>query len=154
MNTRTFISLTLMLFSSATAVYAGHWPAPPATTTYMHLAGALTIDGAPPQEGDELALFGEQAKPLAVFVVDGANGNFYGDIAVNGDDPLTRNVTEGAKTGEPLTVKVWSKTQNREYAGKEITLHPATDFAPRYQTGTVPLRFTPNAFYSFNIECQ
>jgi len=140
------LALTILF---AQSLPAAHWAPPPATTTYMHLAGHLTIQGSPPQEGDEVAVFGAGGTVIGVFVHGGTTGAIYGDLAVTGDNPGTATVIEGAGAGERLTIKVWQASTAREYSGSEVTLSGYTGYG--YQAATVPLVFAANAFTGVNI---
>jgi hypothetical protein len=149
----TLITMLVMTLVSATA-FAAHFASPGKSTTIMHVAGNLIIDGAAPQIGDEVALFGasgDPAGPIGVFVVSKA-GNFYGDLVINGDAPSTSTIKEGASEGEGLSVKVWSASKAKEYSGGTIALASTSDYTQfNYLPTTFPLVFAAGSFTELNV---
>ncbi len=145
------IAALLQIFCTATA-FAGHWPAPLAMTSYMHLAGQLTIEGEPPRAGDEVGVFDQNGNIIGLHVIDGTNGNYYGDLAVSGEAPGPVTAERGARDQELLTVKVWSASRKQEYRSGELKLSPTDLFAAyRYQPAVLPLAYESNGFYGLNI---
>jgi hypothetical protein len=147
------LAAVLWFLPAGEAACAGHWSAPAAAPTSMHLAGRICVSGAPPQSGDELAVFGASSAPYGVFVFDkdGPRG-FYGDLSINGDSRSAQAVS-GAKAGETLTLRYWSFAAAREYSAGEVTLLPSSAFetAGYHAPPVTPLEFAPLAFYGVNV---
>jgi len=164
MKNRHFILLIpLAMFMTViivTNAFAGHWTTPISGTTFMHIAGKLTIGGASPQVNDEVGVFDSNGKLIGLHVLtaDEINGSFYPDVAINADNPTSTTVDEGATAGESLSIKVWSNGGSREFSGSEISLAPGTDLiafgyqAPASSALTSSaLTFAAGNFYDVNI---
>ena len=156
---RQLISLIMtlvMTLVSATA-FAAHFASPGTSATIMHVAGNLTIEGAAPQVGDEVAVFdasGNPAGPIGLLVFDGTNlnGTLYPDTVINGDVPSTPAVKEGAAAGEGLSIKVWSASRNKEYSGSSVTLASTSAFVGfGYLQTALPLTFASSSFAELDI---
>jgi len=134
----------------STTAFAGHWTTSTTSPTIMHIVGKLTINGSAAQIGDEVAIFGATGNLVGSYVVDTAAQ--YGDLVVVGDNTSTTTLSEGALTGEALSVKVWQASTAKEYSGSEISLAATSDYVQfSYNPVSLPLVFAANAFTGLNI---
>jgi len=81
----------------------------------------FTVQGAPAEVGDEIAVFDPDGVLCGTCVVRIAGS--YGFLHVYGDDPTTPDVDEGADVGDALTFVAWDTSDGREIpcAGTVIT---------------------------------
>ena len=72
----------------------------------------LTVQGAPAEVGDEIAVFDPDGVLCGACVVRIAGT--YGFLHVYGDDPTTPDVDEGAGVGDALTLVAWDASEGCE----------------------------------------
>ena len=72
----------------------------------------FTIQGAPAEVGDEIAVFDPDGVLCGACAVR-LQGT-YGFLHVYGDDPTTSDVDEGASAGDALTFVAWDMSEGRE----------------------------------------
>jgi uncharacterized cupredoxin-like copper-binding protein len=72
----------------------------------------FTVQGAPAEVGDEIAVFDPDGVLCGGCVVH-LQGT-YGFLHVYGDDPTTLDVDEGASVGDVLTFVAWDASEKRE----------------------------------------
>ncbi len=103
---------------------AARFADPPAGAVTATMSGTPTVDGRPLEAGDEVAVFCVHPDPAAAgrwrrTLIGHAVVSVPGTLpafSVNGDDPATDNVVEGAAAGEDLQLILWRASESREYA--------------------------------------
>ena len=143
--TRNIIYIT----AAVSACSQRHWSQPAISSSTMHMAGNLTINGRVSGSCDEVAAFDSSGKLVGVGYV--GHAGYYGDMVINGDSSITSLDDEGAITGEKITIRVWDSAAQVEYSAPNVLLITPQQALSAYTKYIGPLSFLDSSFVLANV---
>ena len=103
-----------------------HWDNPASQSVFASFWGNATLYDVALQPEDEVAAFDADGTLCGHYVVDDAG--YYGLMHIYGDDPETPE-DEGAVSGDVITFKIWSVSNQQEYVAEATVITGTTTWS-------------------------